>query len=282
VTDKALQTEIITALEVVDPDTFDPASEADRRVRFLADYLRSTGARGLVLGISGGVDSTVAGRLCQLACEAVRETGGEATFVAVRLPYHVQRDEDDAKRALEFIGADEVVTVNIGPGTDGLWAEVVSAGTPVSDEKDDYHKGNVKARMRMTAQYAVAGARGMLVVGTDQAAEAVVGFYTKFGDGAADVTPLFGLPKRRVRAIGTQLGTPEELVTKVPTADLESDKPLLPDEVALGVSYAAVDDYLEGKDVSAEDEATIVGWYRRTGHKRALPVTPDGFLGDRS
>lgn len=281
-TDKALQTEIIAALEVVDPETFDPGREADRRVRFLADYLRKTGTSGLVLGISGGVDSTVAGRICQLACEAVRDAGGEATFVAVRLPYHVQRDEDDAKRALEFIRADEVVTVNVGPGTDGLWSEVVAAGTPVTDEKDDYHKGNVKARMRMTAQYAIAGARGMLVVGTDQAAEAAVGFYTKYGDGAADVTPLFGLPKRRVRAIGTHLGTPEELINKVPTADLESDKPLLPDEVALGVSYAAVDDYLEGKDVSAEDEATIVGWYRRTGHKRALPVTPDGFLGDRS
>ena len=121
----------------------------------------------------------------------------------------------------------------------------------------------------------------MLVLGTDQAAEAVVGFYTKYGDGAADLTPLFGLPKRRVRDIGRHLGCPEELVAKVPTADLESDKPLLADEVALGVTYEAVDDFLEGREVSEQDEATILGWYRRTAHKRALPVTPDGYLGDR-
>lgn len=117
----------------------------------------------------------------------------------------------------------------------------------------------------------------MLVVGTDQAAEAVVGFYTKFGDGAADLTPLFGLPKRRVRELARHLGMPDDLVEKVPTADLEDDKPLIPDEVVLGVRYAAVDDYLEGKDIDAADEETILRWYRRTAHKRALPVTPAGW-----
>src|SRR5690606_37901000 len=133
----------------------------------------------------------------------------------------------------------------------------------------------------MVAQYAIAGARGMLVVGSDQAAEAVVGFYTKFGDGAADLVPLFGLTKRRVRDIGTHLGAPQDLVDKVPTADLETDRPLLADEEALGGRYEANDDYLEGKDDPEQDEATSLGWYRRTAHKRALPVTPDGFLGDR-
>lgn len=278
-TDTQLQSEIITALEVVDPDTFDAAAEAERRIEFLARYLQDTGTGGLVLGISGGVDSTVGGRLCQLACERVREAGGEASFVAVRLPYQVQRDEDDAVAALEFIDADVLETINIGPATDELWDQVLASQTRVTDAKDDYHKGNVKARMRMVSQYAIAGARGMLVVGTDQAAEAAVGFYTKHGDGAADVTPLFGLPKRRVREIGVHLGAPEALVNKVPTADLESDKPLLADEEALGVRYEVLDDYLEGKEVSEQDEATIVGWYRRTAHKRELPVTPDGYLG---
>jgi len=277
--DKQLQSQIISALEVVDADSFDAAAEAERRIEFLARYLQDTGTRGLVLGISGGVDSTVAGRLCQLACERVRERGGDAQFVGVRLPYNVQKDEEDAVAAIEFINPDIDAKLDIGPATDALWDQLLASGTPVTDDKDDYHKGNVKARMRMIAQYAIAGARGMLVVGTDQAAEAAVGFYTKFGDGAADVTPLFGLPKRRVREIGVHLGTPEALVTKVPTADLESDKPLLPDEDALGVTYDAVDDYLEGREVSEQDEATIVGWYRRTGHKRALPVTPDGYLG---
>ncbi len=277
--DTQLQSEIIAALEVIDPDTFEAAAEAERRIEFLARYLQDTGTKGLVLGISGGVDSTIAGRMCQLACERVRERGGEAQFVAVRLPYNVQKDEEDAVAAVEFIAPDIEAKLDIGPATDALWDQLLASGTPVTDAKDDYHKGNVKARMRMVAQYAIAGARGMLVVGTDQAAEAVVGFYTKFGDGAADVTPLAGLPKRRVREIGVHLGTPEALVTKVPTADLESDQPLLPDEEALGVSYDAIDDYLEGKEVAEEDEATILRWYRQTGHKRALPVTPDGYLG---
>lgn len=277
--DTQLQSEIIAALEVIDPDTFDAAAEAERRIEFLARYLQDTGTKGLVLGISGGVDSTIGGRLCQLACERVRAAGGAAQFVAVRLPYRVQKDEDDALAALEFIAPDIEETIDIGPATDELWDQILATRTPVTDAKDDYHKGNVKARMRMVAQYAIAGARGMLVVGSDQAAEAVVGFYTKFGDGAADVMPLFGLTKRRVREVGVHLGTPEALVTKVPTADLESDQPLLPDEDALGVRYAAIDDYLEGKEVSEQDEATIIGWYRRTAHKRALPVTPDGYLG---
>jgi NAD+ synthase len=281
VTDKQQQQEIRTALEVVDPSVFDPAAEAERRITFLVRYLRESGLRGYVLGISGGVDSTVAGRLAQVACERVRAEGGDARFVAVRLPYHVQKDEADARRALDFIRPDEVLTVDIGPGVDAQWEALLAAGLAVGDDVDDYHQGNVKARHRMVAQFAIAGVRGMAVVGTDQAAEAVVGFFTKFGDGAADLTPLFGLPKRRVREIGRHLDVPQALVDKVPTADLENDKPLVADEVALGVRYEAVDDYLEGLPVAEEDEATILRWYRRTAHKRALPVTPDGYLQDR-
>lgn len=276
-----MQQQIRAALEVIDPETFDAAAEAERRIGFLVRYLQDTGLKGYVLGISGGVDSSTGGRLAQLACERVREAGGEATFVAVRLPYHEQKDEVDAQRALEFIAADEVMTVDIGPGVDAHWETLMAAGLGAGGDKDDYHKGNVKARHRMVAQFAIAGVRGMAVIGTDQAAEAVVGFYTKFGDGAADLTPLFGLPKRRVKAICRHLGASEEVVEKVPTADLESDKPLIADEVALGVRYEVVDDYLEGEEVSPEDETTILGWYQRTAHKRALPVTPDHYLHDR-
>ncbi|MDO5740090.1 MAG: ammonia-dependent NAD(+) synthetase [Ornithinimicrobium sp.] len=280
-TDKQQQAQIRAALEVVDPATFDATTEAERRIGFLASYLEKTSTKGLVLGISGGVDSTVGGRLAQRACERVREHGGEATFIAVRLPYQVQKDEHDAQAALDFIAPDEVWTVDIGPSVDANWEALLAAGLPRDDPRNDYHRGNVKARHRMVTQFAIAGARGLLVVGTDQAAEACVGFYTKFGDGAADLTPLFGLPKRRVKQIARHLGAPEQLVEKIPTADLENDKPLLADEIALGVRYDVVDDYLEGQDICTEDEQTILGWYYRTAHKRALPITPDGFLKDR-
>ncbi|WP_153505622.1 ammonia-dependent NAD(+) synthetase [Cumulibacter manganitolerans] len=275
-TDRATQQQIIEELEVV--QDFDAERETERRIGFLAGYLAKTGLKGYVLGISGGVDSSTAGRLAQLACERARENGHDARFIAIRLPYRVQKDEDDAQRALQFIQPDESTTVNIGPATDAMWDEVMSSdSTPDETSLTDFVKGNVKARERMIAQYTVAGARGMLVIGTDQAAEAVVGFYTKYGDGAADVLPLAGLPKRRVREIATYLGAHDDIVSKVPTADLESDKPMLPDEQALGVAYHDVDDYLEGKEVSPEAEQTIVGWYRRTAHKRALPLTPAGF-----
>lgn len=274
-TDRDLQQRIIDELEVV--QDFDAAREVERRVTFLVEYLQHTHTRGLVLGISGGVDSSVGGRLCQLACARVRAEGGSARFVAMRLPYGEQADEHHARMALDFIAPDEVYSVDIQPSVDAMWEACLAAGMPVGDDHDDFVKGNVKARARMVAQYTVAGARSMLVVGTDQAAEAVVGFYTKFGDGAADLTPLFGLPKRRVRQLARHLGAPDELVEKVPTADLEDDKPLIPDEVALGVSYSAVDDYLEGKEIAPEAEETILRWYHRTAHKRALPVTPAGW-----
>ncbi len=269
-----LRRRIITELEVAEADNFDVGTEAERRITFLADYLRRTGTKGYVLGISGGVDSTVAGRLAQLACERVRSLGGQATFVAMKLPYRIQADADDADAAIDFIAPDETMTVNVGSSVDALWDASVDAGLPTGHPWDDFVKGNVKARMRMVAQYAVAGMSGMLVVGTDQAAEAVVGFYTKFGDGAADITPLTGLPKRRVKEIGRFLGASERLIDKVPTADLEEDKPLQADEEALGVTYDAVDDYLEGLPVSPADEETITGWYFRSQHKRHLPVTP--------
>lgn len=163
----------------------DPATEVERRVAFLTDYLRSTPARGLVLGISGGQDSTLAGRLCQLAAERLRKAGHEATFTAVRLPYGTQSDEADAQLALDFIRPDRCLTVNIQAAADAS-AEAAHAAT--GERLRDFVRGNIKARERMVAQYALAGQDGLLVVGTDHAAEAITGFYTKYGDGGADVT----------------------------------------------------------------------------------------------
>ena len=251
--------------------SFDADLEIERRINFLTDQLRLSGASAYVLGISGGVDSSTAGRLCQLAVERVREAGGSATFIAMRLPYGVQADEEDAQRALEFIRPDETLTVDVKPGTDAL-VESVKLGD--YGDRADFHTGNVKARQRMVAQYAVAGARGGLVVGTDHAAEAVMGFFTKYGDGACDLTPLAGLTKRRVRAIGSRLGASDLITGKVPTADLETNNPSLPDEVALGVTYDEIDDFLEGKQVDEKAAETIIATHRRTIHKRAVPVAP--------
>ncbi|WP_182357833.1 ammonia-dependent NAD(+) synthetase [Tomitella gaofuii] len=260
----------------------DPAAEIAARIGFLADYLRSTPAHGFVLGISGGQDSTLAGRLCQLAAERLRREGmDDARFVAVRLPYGTQADEDDAQAALRFIAPDEAVTVDIKPGADAV-SEAASAAlrTPADGSAEqpaglrDFVRGNVKARMRMVAQYALAGQRGLLVVGTDHAAEAVAGFYTKFGDGAVDLTPLTGLTKRQGAALLRRLGAPPQMWEKVPTADLEDDRPALPDEEALGVAYRDIDDYLEGRPVDDDAAARIEHLYTISRHKRAMPASP--------
>jgi NAD+ synthase len=266
----ALQLRIIAELGV--RPSIDAAQEIRRRVDFLKTYLTSTPARGFVLGISGGQDSSLTGRLCALAVSELNaELSENFTFVAARLPHNVQADEDDAQLALTFIRAPEVVILNIGPATEAASRSVQEAlGAPLSD----FVRGNLKARERMALQYALAGQQNLLVVGTDHAAEAVTGFYTKYGDGGVDITPLVGLSKRQGRALLEHLQAPERLYLKTPTADLEDDRPGLPDEAALGVTYGQIDDYLEGKSVPPEVSAVIEKWFTVTRHKRAMPVSP--------
>jgi NAD+ synthase len=270
---RALQRDIITDLRV--SSAFDARQEIERRTNFLADYLISTGHHALVLGISGGVDSLVGGLLSQRAVQTARQRGHKATFIAMRLPYGEQRDEHDAQACIDVIKPDEIVKVNIKPASDAMLAKLLEAEVEFRDvAHQDFLLGNIKARQRMIAQYAVAGAHSGLVVGTDHAAEALMGFFTKFGDGAADITPLAGLVKRRVRGLAQGMGAPDKLVFKVPTADLETLAPLKPDEDAFGLTYDEIDDFLEGKDVSEKVYDVVVRTYRNTGHKRALPVAP--------
>lgn len=265
---RALQAQIIEEMGV--KPEIDPAAEVAARVDFLASYLRATKTNGFVLGISGGVDSSLAGKLCQLAVEKLSFEGVEAAFVAVRLPYRVQHDEDDAQAALAFINAHTEWTFNVGPGVDGVEEEFLKT---TGSEISDFNKGNVKARIRMVAQYALAGEHNYLVVGTDHGAESVTGFFTKFGDGGADVLPLFGLNKRQNRQLLEHLGAPRQVWEKVPTADLLDGKPGRTDEDELGISYDQIDDYLEGREVPEGVAAILEEKYLRTRHKRTTPVT---------
>jgi NAD+ synthase len=257
--------------------SIDPAAEIRQRVGFLKDFLRSTPATGFVLGISGGQDSTLTGRLCQLAAEELRAEGHEAVFVAMRLPYGVQADEHDAQVALTFIRPDQSITVNIKPSADAVSTESARGLAEILGAEPrlrDFVRGNIKARERMVIQYSIAGQLGLLVVGTDHAAEAVTGFFTKYGDGGVDVTPLTGLTKRQGAALLRELGAPASTWEKVPTADLEDDRPALPDELALGLTYAEIDDYLEGAGIAPEVAAKVESAFLATRHKRAVPVSP--------
>jgi NAD+ synthase len=249
--------------------------EIEKRIEFIKERVRSSGVKSLVLGISGGVDSLTAGKLCQKAVEELRSQEGlDVRFIAVRLPFNVQADETDAQASLEFINPDEIRTVNIGDAVNGLMAGLLGYEGEEAG-KVDFVKGNVKARTRMIAQYAIANFTGGMVVGTDHASEAVMGFFTKGGDGFSDLAPLSGLVKAQVRSIAAALDAPGFLVNKTPTADLEELDPGKPDEVAYGCTYEQIDNFLLGHPVDDEVAERIISVYRKTQHKRELPYTPE-------
>ncbi|CAH7339367.1 NH3-dependent NAD(+) synthetase [Vibrio chagasii] len=270
-----IKQEILKELGVKQMDAFDANEEIAKRTAFLANYLKTYGLKNLVLGISGGVDSSTAGKLAQLAVNQLRDSGYQCNFIAVRLPYGVQSDEDEAQNALKFINPDQVEVFNIKDATDSVLNENVAFidSCNLNANQVDFAKGNVKARERMICQYFIANLTGGLVIGTDHSAEAVTGFYTLHGDGACDIMPLSGLNKRQVRLIAKELGAPVELYDKVATADLEDLKEQLTDEDALGVTYDEIDDYLEGKSVSPKAAEIIEHRYNTTRFKRRLPAS---------
>lgn len=253
----------------------DPHYEIGRRVNFIKNTLKSSGLKTLVLGISGGIDSCTCGRLAQIAINELNDEShsSDYEFIAIRLPYGEQADEEDAQVSIDFIDPTKRISINIKPGTDAIHDEVYKALTDIDAFNSniyevDFAKGNTKARVRMVSQYYVAGLAGGLVLGTDHSAENITGFYTKYGDGAVDLIPLFGLNKRQVRLIAKTLGAPEHIITKAPTADLECHDPGKEDEHALGISYDQIDDFLEGRDVEAWVEEKLISIYKATQHKR--------------
>jgi|TARA_B110000444_G_scaffold260718_1_gene308919 NAD+ synthase len=262
----------------------DPQFEVNRRVKFIKSMLLSTGLSHLVLGISGGVDSATCGRLAQIAINELGQEFPERgfSFIALRLPYGRQIDEIDAQKSIKFICPSKNILIDIKPSVDATHERINSSisknnlGLDRNEIREDFTKGNTKARIRMTIQYEVASALGGLVLGTDHSAENITGFYTKWGDGACDLAPLFGLNKRQVRKIAGVLNAPKSIIEKTPTADLECLAPQKEDEYTLGVSYNEIDDFLEGKPVAQRSLETIINLYNKTIHKRsAIPTIYD-------
>jgi len=265
------QADIIAEMRVL-PE-IDVDYEIRRRIDFIKYQLELSGQKTLVLGISGGIDSCTCGKLAQLAVEELNQEGDGYRFIAVRLPYATQGDEADAQVSIEFIQPSLSLAVNVQPGSDAIHDSVMQALATqglgdIDAGRQDFAKGNVKARVRMVAQYELVGLLGGLVLGTDHSAENVTGFYTKYGDGACDLVPLFGLNKRQVRQVAKRLGAPEKIITKTPTADLESLAPAKADEAALGLSYDQIDDFLEGRQIEEGAAKRLIHIFLTTAHKR--------------
>ncbi|AEO08532.1 NAD synthetase [Buchnera aphidicola str. Ak (Acyrthosiphon kondoi)] len=250
-----------------------PEIEINNCIDFLKKYLiNHIYIKSLIVGISGGQDSTLTAKLCQITAERLRKEEKDITyqFIALRLPYGIQSDEKDCQDAINFIRPDQVFNINIKQSVLSSEKSLKKSGIIISD----YVRGNEKARERMKVQYSVAAVKKGLVVGTGHAAENITGFFTKYGDSGTDINPIAKLNKRQVRSLLKKLNCPKHLYLKTPMADLEDEHPQQDDESILGVTYNIIDSYLEGKKIDCTSQKIIERLYLNTLHKRNLPVTP--------
>lgn len=262
-----LQQQIIDRLGV--KPTIDPEAEIRRRIDFLKEYVKQSGTTGLLIAISGGLDSAVVAGLCKRATDELSaESGREYMTLGVFQPYSEQADISDSYATAKAFQLKHRVETNVGEAVDEITLEVEHSlkqlGFPRHISRGS--KGNVMARTRMVMQYALAQELNLLVVGTDHASETITGFYTKWGDGAVDIHPLSSLNKRQVHLLGTYLGVPQSVLDKVPTAGLWEGQS---DETELGIKYEDINDYLEGKDIAADAREKLEQQYIRSEHKRS-------------
>ncbi|MEF2966164.1 ammonia-dependent NAD(+) synthetase [Paenibacillus sp. M1] len=263
----SLQQEIIERLGV--KPTINVEEEVRKRVDFLKEYVKSSRTTGLLIAISGGIDSAVATGLCKRATdELTQETGQEYMTLGVFQPYGKQEDIEHSYEVAKAFGLTHTVETNIEDAVNEIALETEHGLKNIGQHRhmSPQGKGNIKARTRMVVQYALAFELNLLVVGTDHASEAITGFYTKWGDGAVDITPLSSLNKRQVRQLAAHLGVPRSVIDKAPTAGLWEGQT---DEKELGISYDANSDYLEGKEVDPAVRERLEAFYRKTEHKRS-------------
>ncbi len=238
-------------------------------VTFLRDHVERSGAKGLIVGISGGIDSALT---AALAVEAI----GKDRVLGIRMP-HRESDPEDVRLGTvltEHLGI-ESLTRDITPIVDGLEAAI---GT----KPDQYVHGNAKARARMMFLYAEGQARGFMVCGTGNKSELLVGYFTKHGDGGVDLEPIGDLYKTQVWELSRHMGLPDELVDRTPTAGLHAGQT---DEQELGMDYHRLDRILKGMELNTsvdeiarrtdtplEDVQRIEALVRRSEHKRHPPL----------
>jgi NAD+ synthase len=245
------------------------------RAETIAAWLREraavAGARGFVVGLSGGIDSAVVARLCQMALPQ--------HAVGVLLPcYSNPQDEADARLVAKAIGL-PVVSVDLGAAFDALTGALHTAikGLPthvsVVDIKQQIPEVNIKPRLRMTSLYFIANSLNYLVAGTGNRSEIFLGYFTKYGDGGVDVLPIGGLLKSEVRAMARELGVPKPILDKAPTAGLWMGQT---DEAEMGFTYEMLETFIQkgAAGVPPQVAARIEQLRSTSDHKRATPPVP--------
>ncbi len=216
-----------------------------------------------VLGVSGGIDSAVCAHL-------LAKTGQPVYAYMLPAAVNSQTDLDDAYAVLDSAGLQGEV-ISIQPMYDTVMNSVKKALHPDPERIKVLH-GNLMARLRMVTLYTIAQSHRAVVIGTDNAAESYTGYFTKFGDGAADVLPLAKLRKEQVYELGQVLGVPQSVIDKAPSAGLWEGQT---DEGEMGISYSELDAFLRGETVSNTAGERIAFWHNRSHHKRMLPPVPE-------
>ncbi|MDA8221192.1 NAD(+) synthase [Desulfosporosinus sp.] len=238
------------------------SARIDQTVEWLQKKVTEANAKGVVVGISGGVDSAVVAGLCSRAFPE--------NCIGVVMPSH--SNPDDTEDALWIAEGFEIRTieVNLSGAHTQVMGQVKKGLESISCNlvAEKMSQGNLKARLRMSTLYAVANAMNYMVVGTDNAPESYTGYFTKYGDGGVDLLPISSLTKTEVRAWARMLGLPMRIATRVPTAGLW---PGQTDESELGITYDQIDRYLLGEEVSPEVQERIESLHRQSEHKRNMP-----------
>lgn len=242
----------------------------DQRIDHVVDWLRDqvkvSGTNGILVGLSGGIDSSVVANLIKRAFPD--------NSLGVILPCK-SNDKDKADGQAVAVAADlDYVEVELSSTHETLLSSIQSAVSDLETTNHQLTDANLRARLRMTTLYGIANNMGYLVAGTDNAAELLTGYFTKYGDGGVDILPLAHLTKREVFEWARHLGVPQSVIDRKPSAGLWEGQT---DEDEMGVTYDAIDDYIEGKPVSEEDKKTIERMHARTEHKRVMPPAPPAF-----
>ncbi len=238
----------------------------DHVVSWLRDQVDVSGTKGILVGLSGGIDSSV---VANLILQAFPENA-----LGVILPCKSNpKDEADGLAVAEACGIPHV-RVDLTQAHDQVLGQIKEAVKNLPTTNHQLTDANLRARLRMSTLYGIANNMGYLVAGTDNAAELLTGYFTKYGDGGVDILPIAHLTKREVFEWATHLGVPASVLNRAPSAGLWEGQT---DEDEMGVTYDAIDDFIEGKPVSEADKEVILRMNRRTEHKRTMPPAPPAF-----